>query len=573
MADFAGQTSADAVLAYSLGGNDGSEEAYTGHDGSLTFTDELGDNGQTAGVREAGPGKGTNVVLNEFAGLFDDVAYPDWFESYHVLPRVLELGNVFGSTSEAFQVHSAFRRTIGTWSAFTNNAGDGVELSGAPAFPATMYPHEDYGVTVNVSTNGPASVDSTLDFEFDGGSTVISVPITLQRLVLFPVVPELPYRETLSFLTDIIRSDDGSEQRIALRKNPRQLFEWNVALDTGTFDQSRVNTLLFDWQGRVWGVPIWHEEAKLTADASLGSTVFTVDSTASADYRVGSLFLIYSDSQTFDVLEVASTTATTITSATASGSAHLANARVCPLRTGVMEANVASSRFRSLDQTLRVLFRIKDNDANLADVSAYNSYNSKVLLDVCNVARSETVPESFITNLALIDNATGQVFQDPIWSRGKRGSSITLSAHTKAEVWQVRQLMHALRGRQVSFYLPTYAKDLLPDNDLTSGSPDLDIVNVGFVQFAQNRQPKDRLWIRLVDGTTYTRQIVATATTSPTRETLTLDANWPSNISQGDIERISFLEEVRLDSDDVEVLHERGKRVVYFSSPTVTTFD
>jgi len=570
MADFAGQATT-TFATYNLGGNQGSEEAYTGHDGTINFSDNLADEGDP-GVLSAGPGKTSKVLNAEHAGLFGDVAYPDWFEDYHVIPRVLDLGNVLGTTTAALVIHSAYRRTTGSWTGFTNNAGAGVELSGEPALSATMYVHEDYGFSVVVSTNGPASVDSTLDFIFDG-TTTISVPITLQRLVLFPVRPEIPYRETLSFLTDIIRSDDGSEQRIAVRKNPRQLFEWNVALDTGTFDQSRVNTLLFDWQGRVWGVPIWHEQTKLTAAASSGVTSFTVDSTADADYRVGGLFLVYTDAQTFDVLEVSATTATTITAATASGASHAVNAVVCPLRTGVMESNVASSRYPTLDQTLRVLFRVKDNEANIGDTSAFSSYNSKVLLDGCNVMRGATVPENFITNLAILDNNTGQVYQNPIWSRGKRSSSLTLSAHTKAEVWDTRQLFHALRGRQVSFYLPTFAKDLLPDNDLTSGSPDLDIVNVGYVGFTQDRQPKDRLWIRLNDGTTYTRRVLSSATTSATRETLTLDANWPSNISQASIDRISFLEEVRLDSDEIEVLHERGNRVVFFSAPTITTFD
>lgn len=574
MADFAGQQSATSMLiSYGFGGNEGSEEAYTGVTGAPNFTDELGDNGQEAGVPEAGPGLADFLGDSEFAGLFSDVAYPDWFEKYHVLPRVVQLGNIFGTTSEDFVIHSAYRSRIGTWSGFTNNAGAGVTLSGAPAFPATMYPHEDYGATLIVTTSGPASVDSTLEFEFDGGSTVVVVPITLDRLVLFPVKPELPYQETLAFLTDIIRSDDGSEQRIALRKNPRQLFRWNVALDTGTFDQSRVNMLMFDWQGRVWGIPVWHEATLLSASASAGATTFNVDSTANADFRVGGLFLIYTDSGTFDVLEVSALTATTITSSSASANAYAANAEVVPLRTGVMESNVSSSRFRTLDQTIDVSFLVKDNDSDIGDTSAYDTYNSKVLLDGCNVALSDTVPENFQTALSILDNLTGQFYQTPVWARGKRGSSLTLSAHTKAELWQVRRLFHALRGRQVSFYLPTFAKDLLPDNDLTSGSPDLDIVNVGYVQFAQDRQPKDRLWIRLVDGTTYTRAVLSSAETSSSRETLTLDANWPSNISQSDIERISFLEEVRLDSDNVEVTHERGRQTVFFQVPVITTFE
>lgn len=573
MADFLGTTSASAgVTTYSIRGNEGSEEAYQRGTSQIAFSDRFDEDGLTDGELSAEGVKTNKVVGTERLGVFMDQGFPDWFENFHVIPRSVTLGNVFSETTQAFQIHSGFRRLQGTWSSFTNNAGAGVTLTGGPSLPATMYPQEDYGATLTVSTSGPASVDSTLDFGFSGGIT-ISVPITLQRLVLFPIRPEIPYRETLGFLTDIIEADDGTEQRIALRKNPRQFFEWNVALDSGTFDQSRTNALLFDWQARTWGVPVWHESTDLTVASLASATTFNVSSTANADYRVGSLFMVYEDSQTFDVLEISALTATTITAASGAANAYSAGAYVTPLRQGNLERNVSSSRFRSMDQTLQLRFRIKDNDANLADTSAFGTYNSKVLLDSCNVARNGSVAESFTTALIVIDNNTGQVFQDPTWTRGKRGTTLTLSAHTKAEVWDLRELMHAIRGRQISFYVPTFAKDLLPDNDLTSGSPDLDVVNVGYVQFIQDRQPKNHVWVRLLDGTTYTREVLSSVETTSTRETLTLDANWPGNIAQADIDRISFLEEVRFESDEIQILHERGERLVYFTAPVITTFD
>lgn len=569
MATFAGSTATDTgTVAYGLGTQSFEREAIDVSviEVPLDILTDIGTN--------PADGPPLNFVNgNVFTGVFMDQGQPDWFENFHVIPRLFEFGNILSTQTAPVLVFSGFRKEFRTWSAFVNNAGAGTTLLNIPALPATMNPLEGYSMTLEVTTNGNPSVDDDLAFIFDFGGTTITVPISLNRIVLFPVLPEIPYRERLQFNTDMLFHEDGGEQRISVRKNPRQIFEWNIRIDDGTFDRSRMDALMFDWQGRTWGVPMWHEATALTADAAIGALTISVVSTADADYRVGGLVMIYQDSQVFDVQTIASVTSTTITLTNATLAAYSSGTLVSPLRTGNMRQRTSSSRFISGDQSLDVEFRILDNDANLADTAAFGTHNGKVLLDTCNIIRGGGLSEDLQRKLIVLDNQTGITYQDSPWTASRRGYPLTLRSNSKTELWNLRKLMHAFRGRQVSFYVPTFLKDLLPDADLVSASQDLNIVNVGYTQFVNAKQPKNKIWVKFTDGTTIIRTITSSVVTTATRETLTLDAVWGVDKTVAEIEKISYLEEIRFDRDEINFDYNLGERQVHISAPVISVLD
>ena len=521
----------------------------------------------------AGPGKTSFVANAVHVAEFMDEGWVDFFENFHVVPRSFDFGNILSTQTSPLDVFSGYRRDERTWSSFTNNAGAGTELLGIPSLPTTMYPLEGYAMTLEVSTSGNPSVDDDLAFVFDFGGDTINVPIVLNRIVLFPVKPEVPYTERLQFLTDVMPKESGKEQRIKLRKNPRQLFDWRVRIDDGTFDKGRMDTLLFDWQSRTWGVPIWHEATELSVAATAGDLTINVGTTADADYRVDELVMIYTDGENFDVQTIDSFTATTITLKNAILNSYAVGADVAPLRTANMKKQVGASRFRSADQELIASFRILDNDSDLADVTGWDTYNSKILLDTCNVMRGQSLEESYLRDIIVMDGSVGLTSQDSPWDNGKRSTTLTLRANSRAEVWNLRQLMHHLGGRQVSFYVPTFGQDLISTTALATASQDLVITNVGYTQFVRERQPRNHIWVRLVDGTVLTREITGAVETSSTLETLTIDSPWGQDIALADIDRISYLEEVRFNSDTISIEYARGERQVYLSAPIISTFD
>lgn len=505
-------------------------------------------------------------------GVVGDRATPayDWFERFHVIPRAFHFGNILSTQLADIEVYNAARLLDHNWLTYVDNAGAGVTLLGQPSLPTLVRHQTGVQMTLQVSTNGPPRVDTTLDFGFDIGNT-IRVPITLQRVVLFDVQPEVGYIEKLEFLTNILSHMSGTEQRVSIRKCPRQVFEWDVILLDGN-ERDRIEAILFDWQSQVFGVPVWHEMRLLQSGLSSGAFTVPLDTTAYADYRLGGLFLIYQDQSTFDVLSLASLTGTSLTATTPTLNSYAPGAMIMPLRTALATSNISGTRWRMNGARLQIRFQVNDNDASLASTAGWSTFNSKVLVDVGNVVVGE-LSESYERELVVLDSGSGLVSQQAISDRGRRVSPLTLRSGSPATLWKNRQLAHALRGRQVSFYLPTSYKDLEVTVDLASGANTMVVRYVGYANFIRNRQPKNVVRLVLADGSTYIATITGSTYAGGPTETLTVTPNWPSNISAASIVRAEYVEKVRLDSDTVVFQHTPGEVAVRMSAPVRTVLE
>jgi hypothetical protein len=303
-----------------------------------------------------------------------------------------------------------------------------------------------------------------------------------------------------------------------------------------------------------------------------GATI-TVDSTSNVDLRVGGLAAVYKDSTTFDVLTVNSTTSTTITFSSNITQSYAVGDLVIPVRLAHARPSVSGQRYPLNLETIDMDFRVLDNDTGVVtgDTTPYNTYNSKVLLDDCNYLTG-TMSEGYTQDIVVLDNVSGLVFQDSIWEKNKRQHQKTFLTKTRVDLWQVRRLLYALRGRQVSFYIPTFADDLEVTQNLVSGQATMVIKNINYVRFAQDRTPKKDFKITFTDDSSLTRSISSSTETSATEETLTLNDTWPANRNVSEIDRVEFLEPVRMASDSVTIEHGAlGQARITF--PVVTVFD
>lgn len=518
--------------------------------------------------------KKTPAVVERDSGYLAEgatVGWETWFESFHIIPRFFDFEDVLSAESATIEVYSAFRRVSHDWDTFTNNAGAGVTLVGEPSLPHTFVPQSNGALTmsVDVSPSGAPVVDTTLDFVFDVPQTIL-VPIELSRVVLFSIQPELPFTEKLQWLTEVEPHIDGTEQRLSARKNPRQIFLWDFIMEDGA-ERAFFQNVIFDWQSQIFGLPIWHELTRLSTAVAVNDLTITVQSTAYADYRVGGLVLVFTDKDTFDVLELASLTATTLTFTSGSLNVYPVGTFVMPARTGVAKQTIQGSRFVSGVAKIRIEFRVKDNDANLADTSAFGTYKGKVLIDGCNNVRGQ-MSEAFLREIVVMDSEAGITEQTSPWDRSKRITQLALLTKGQQDLWEHRQMLHALRGKQISWYLVTFSKDLIIDSDIAAGSS-INVENVGYTQFVKSRQPWNVIRIVYNDGSPDDlREVLSSVEVDSTRETLTIDSALGAHL-QGTVSRIMFVEKVRWDSDEINIRHEVGDRVKRITGPVKTVFE
>ena len=330
-----------------------------------------------------------------------------WWEKMHLLPRDIILGNILSTVDTTIDIFNAYRTTSQQWTGFVNNAGAGTEMLSL-SLPESFAALQGKQFTYRVTTEGPAQVNTVLEYTFTGTGTV-NQPISFIRLVAFPYEPETPIEEELSWLTEVIPGADGTEQRIAWREFPRQEFVYVVQRDQGP-ERQKLRNRLFDRQELPWGLPVWTEETELTVAAVATDTVLTVARPYISDFRVGQQLMLWQDEDTFETGLITALSPTQITLSSGVVSPWAVGTKVLPMRTAVLASPLPSSRGSVGLAPYTLRFRVTDNETDLAQTNSWSTYNSKVLLDDFNFI-DQDVSESDEIPIILLDNEIGRILQ------------------------------------------------------------------------------------------------------------------------------------------------------------------
>lgn len=477
----------------------------------------------------------------------------NWFNMLHILPRRIDAGNILTTQVRQLDLYNAFLYEAHDLEVFINNAGAGTNITDLPSLPYSIPPLKSLLMTLEITPDGAPTINTTLDFDTDE-PYLLSIPITGTRVVMFPYEPEAPLTERLLFLTDVLEAIDGTEQRVSLRKAPRQEFVMKLVREDGP-ERQKIDMLAFDWTSRVFGIPLWTQPSFVTSAATTGQTSVNVDDTTLAEFRADGLAIIFESEDKFDALEVLSVGASVINFKSPLLNDYAVGARVMPLRTAVTSVPVKERKYAVNLAEFEITMRILDNDVDLSDTSGWPTYNSKVLLSDPN-AIDQTLDGDISRQITVFDGDTGKFSQDSTWNRARHGSAKTFITRNRSGLWSVRKLLHALRGRQVSFYLPTFTKDVTLAVAYASGDPAITIVNVGYARYAKQRTPKLDMRIILVNGTIFTRTVTNSAEVDAATEQLTLSTSIGQNITPAQVARIEFLEKVRIDNEDITIEHQ-----------------
>lgn len=488
----------------------------------------------------------------------------EWFEKTHIFPGSLALGNLLSSQIRTIELYNAFRRPREpvTWQTFVNNAGAGVTITNLPGLPLVLASGESFIANVQVSTAGPPVINGTLDFTFGPPTSgTFEVLVTGNRITMFQYRPQAPIKERLEFKTDILKLFGGTEQRIKVRAAPRSIFDFEVRVDDGR-SRDAINAVLFDWQARVFGVPVWAEAKPLGAPIAVNDLVVTVD-TADADYRVDGLVMFYDSDFYFEALEIGSFTANSITVKT--GVSKIFDGLstiVMPVKTAFTKPQLSNGRFAIGPADYKIQFETIDN-IDLSDVGTFTTYQgtgqtvAKPVLDDLNFMQSATIGEGNRTKIFRMDTKVGPPVQYSPWIKGKPFYRFGYHADTQAEVWAWRKLMHFLRGSQLAFYLPTGRRDFKPLLDIGDGGGAIDFPNYGWTNFVASITPRADLRILRKDGTSSLHQITGSSVITDDIERLQVAPGISPALLAADVERMEVLSLSRITDDTVNIEHQR----------------
>jgi hypothetical protein len=141
----------------------------------------------------------------------------------------------------------------------------------------------------------------------------------------------------------------------------------------------------------------------------------------------------------------------------------------------------------------------------------------------------------------------GPVVVEPVRDLFERGETITLKALGPAARLELRRWLWSLRGRQASFWLPTWGRELQLRAAMTSGSTLMRVAPVAPVSAYVGR----RIMLEM-PGALRFRTITAAIADGPDHR-LTLSSNLGEPVPPGT--KVHFLTAVRSDADRVEIQH------------------
>ncbi len=354
--------------------------------------------------------------------------------------------------------------------------------------------------------------------------------------------------ERLRFLSDISVHKDGSEQRICLRKGPRQ--EWDLEIVVENDVRQLLENRYFGAQDAEWEVPVWFEPMYLTEAVSAGDHDLPVALLAYSDFRSGNNMMLGTEAINNCTIGSPNVIHTT----TAIANDYPVGTPLYCLRPAKISGQVKVSRYAVNLTKYTTTFCVTDNNIDLADITGWTAFSDKPVLDDPNWM-SDTITEGWNNQIFVTDGTTGVFETLSFWKNSRRTTAKGFKSFDRAQLWKFRQLLHWLKGRQKSFYLPTNAPELTASGNLTLAATTLNVVNSGYATYTDSREPRNLIRVALRNGTVYTKSITDAVEIDADTEQLTVDTGWAANVNASDIVRIDILEKSRMDADDVTITH------------------
>lgn len=355
--------------------------------------------------------------------------------------------------------------------------------------------------------------------------------------------------ETCEWLTKILRSRTGAEQRRSLRYMPRRYLEYTSLLEgpnRALFDNMLTGVGFGDFY-----LPQWHEAFPAIVS---GVTVDLAD--AAHSIRPGGVVWLQGfDAGALHEVQGVSGAVLTLTAPVGLSGEH--GLVLHPVSVGRLIELPSVTRRRDTLAVSRVKMRLIGTEApadETVDVSAFDSlltYGGRPLM-LTPPHESEELAYGYERLSEEIDNMTSiPIRQD-----------ITVTPFTTQKyIWRIvghqeyidfKKLLYAIRGRATSFWLPTFFSDFENTRPIEASSRIMYVKNTGFSLLSQGLINRQDVYIEYSDGRLHCTRIASSQIVNDFEESL----EFTGEIPLGDPVLISLMSEVRFDQDNIELAHE-----------------
>lgn len=475
--------------------------------------------------------------------------FDDYYNRIHISPSLLELGNIASEQTESVNVWNAY--LVPKTLLSIENIPEGIAVAGHSQPPLQFTALQERAWDVSILPDGPSMFDALLTWQF--GADQAALRITGTRVVAFGWLIDWskPVSETLQWLTDILQSSTGHEQRRSLRLAPKITLEADLLLTDA--ERQYFDLAMVGWSARTFALPIWNQQQWLNTAHVAGALVLYCDTTY-RNFRTNRLAILRGqtafDNETIEIESVLNDRLILKRPLIKSwGKGTCLSPAVTAQLDSYPQLIKRTDRMMRTHAVLNVTEAV--NHSTWLPVQTYRGFN--VITEAPNEQNDLTHTHERL--LYLLENKTGfslktdaakaafQLYQYAWMTAGRQQQS------------NLRGLFYALRGSQKAIWLPTFSDDLTLKNIITTNSQTMDVQWCGYTRFALNQLGRQDIQINLKNGTTLYRRITSATEVDATTERLGLDQVIPNQIAATDILRMSFLTLCRLSNDTVSFEH------------------
>lgn len=369
--------------------------------------------------------------------------------------------------------------------------------------------------------------------------------------------------ERLEFLTSVVSTYAGSEQRRRVRLSPRRSFEIS-------YNRSGRERTFFDlWMTNLAAeevfLPLWHDQGPLTRAAEEGDADLRVD-TAFREYEAGGYAVLVKDSFTYEIVEIAEVLEDRVMLAEFLAGDWPKNSKLYPLKLATLAPETQAQALSARTNSVTLLWTLTGAN-EIADEGDWDDFYQVGGVPVLTTEPNRRDPldigwgYSIIENDQLLGLRRRVVLRDSAqmvqgyswWAKGREARH------------RVRQLLYRLKGRFQPVYMPTFADDVVLAAPAPENSLWITIQNIGYhftKKIAEGLTEDDELSrgrrrLLFRRGSNFANAFIYESTLQPGGETEELTLHPTSDISL-DLPAGtpgSFMELARLDQDVIELHH------------------
>lgn len=474
----------------------------------------------------------------------------DFYNRIWIIPTVLEVSNPRTNTNIPFLV----------WNAYTTpNTLDSIILTDADGLTLDVAEGDVFGavelrtVNLQVTNAAPLTIEATFFFDFeDGGEAFV---FKASRAFIIDDTPEVPIKETWSWLTDIIVSDDGTEQRIALRDYPRRSFVQTVKFEGERNLRDQMTIMFGQFAGPVLS-PLYQYQTRLKADVLPGDTIIYLNTTRT-ELRIGGYVYIAGRSGA-QLVRIIAMTADSVTVDTPMAFAFTTRAIAMPA-VEVLSANSATLKRANVSNVGSIDLSVQEvkpqvpfiRDTNTTVLETYDG-----LPLMTSRAIGVEFAQSYDTGMQFVDYDTGNLEVRSTWKHTQMQFDRAFLCHRVFEPasWDWwKTFADYCKGSQKAFFIPTHRPDFEIVVAPIQNGGTMEVLGSDYGVTFFPHEPFKRIAITTKAGVHYAT--VQSATNVAGNDVVQFTPPLPTGDDWEVDQTVSFLLKVRLAQDKIDLEH------------------